>query len=68
MLNNIESIKYFFNWKSIDKYKNPFILTIIELYEFVKINNKKSNNIFEKSYIAKKEFYHIENELPNLYR
>ena len=68
MLNNIESVKDFFNWKSTDKFKNPFTLSVIELYDFVKINNKKSINISEKSYISKKEFYHIENELPNLYR
>ena len=68
MLNNIESIKDFFNWKSCDKFKNPFTLIVIQLFDFVNINNQKSRNIFEKSYIAKKEFYHIENELPNLYR
>lgn len=68
MLNNIESIKDYFNWKSTDKFKNPFILTVIELYDYVKINNKKTENISEKSHIAKKEFYHIENELPSLYR
>ena len=68
MLNNIESVKDFFNWKSTDKFKNPFTLTVIQLYDFVKINNKKSINISEKSYISKKEFYHIENELPNLYK
>ena len=68
MLNNIEIIKDFFNWKSIDKFKNPFTLTIIQLYDFVKINNKKTTNIFEKSYISKKEFYHIDNKLPKLYR
>jgi hypothetical protein len=68
MLNNIEDIKHFFNWKSNYKYKNPFTLTIIELYEYVKLNNNKSKYLYEKSYIAKKEFCHIEKNLPKLYR
>ena len=68
MLNNIESIKEFFNWKSVDELKNPFTLTAIQLYDFVKINNDEMTHNSETSYISKKEFYHIEDELPGLYR
>ena len=41
---------------------------IIELYDYVQINKNKTKKISKKTYIAEKEFYHIENELPNLYR
>lgn len=68
MLDNIKSVKDFLNWKSTDRFKNPFTLTVIELYDFVKMNNKESITISEKSYIAKKQFCHVDNELPDLYR
>lgn len=67
ILNNIEQIKDFFNWKSTDKYKNPFTLIIIDLFEFVKLNKNEISNISKKSYIAKKQFHNLKNDLPELF-
>lgn len=68
MLDNIAEIKDFFNWNSLDKYKNPFTLIIIELYDYVKINNNETKYISIKSYISKKEFCDTNSKKDNLYR
>ena len=60
MQDNVDEVADWFNWRSEKPFKNPFTLTIIELYN-------KVNNCFKETEnpVAKEEFYDFnESDLP----
>lgn len=73
MQRNCKKISKWFNWRSTHKYKNPYTLIIIQLYDFVMKNNARKNGttdkiISEKSFISKKEYYNLNENNVKIYR
>lgn len=69
MQKNCYEISQWLDWNSKDILKNPYTLTMIELYDYVLLNRNIIKKIPEKSYVAKKEYYKIiEGKLPKPYR